>query len=238
MQGQKRSDVAAAPIDDNGPLGINTRLYLSHDIPKLIVEVDAEKGYEPTSSALDRLRSRLASVADKPNGIQILPVETFTDDRSPWSEDDLLAVERKYRDNYSSRSAMVLYVLYVDGSYSEQSDALGLAYDSSTYAVFAEKIRESAATPLVPAASIEQAVVVHEMGHVLALVNLGYTSPRDHEDPDHRGHSSDPNSVMYWAMDNVGVANLLGGRADPPDDFDADDRADLEDLKSGRLTVG
>ena len=133
---------------------------------------------------------------------------------------------------------MVLYVIYVNGSYAKEQDALGLAYNSSTFVVFAEQIREAAATPIVSATSIEQAVVVHEMGHVLALVNLGYASPRDHEDPDHRGHSDNPSSVMYWAMDNVGVANLLGGRTAPPDDFDADDRADLDDLKSGRLTVG
>lgn len=184
------------------------------------------------------LRTRLASIVDKPGGIEMLPVETFSGDRSPWSEGDLLDVEKRNRDRYSTRSAMVLYVIYVNGSYSERPEALGLAYDSSTFAIFVERIREAAATPLVSSASIEQAVVVHEMGHVLALVNLGYESPRDHEDPQHRGHSSNPESVMYWAMDNVGVANLLGGRTTPPDDFDPDDRADLEDLKEGRLRVG
>jgi hypothetical protein len=40
---------------------------------------------------------------------------------------------------------------------------------------------------------------------------------------------------MYWAVDNVGVASLLGGRTAPPTDFDADDKADLADVKLGRL---
>jgi len=66
-------------------------------------------------------------------------------------------------------------------------------------------------------------------------VNLGYHSPRPHEDPQHPGHSNDPNSVMYWAVDNVGVATLLGGHTAPPTDFDPDDRADLSDIRRGEL---
>jgi hypothetical protein len=226
---------AAVAIDDYARLGANTRLYLSAEVPKLIVEIDAVEGFAPSAPAVNALRSRLGSIADKPRGIEFLPVETFSDHRSPWTESDLLTAEKRNRDRWSSRDAIVLYLLYVDGTYADGEDALGVAFNASSYAVFAQRLRETAATPLVPASAIEQSVVVHEMGHVLALVNIGYESPRDHEDVQHPTHSNNANSVMYWAIDNVGVANLFGGRTTPPTNFDADDRADLEDLKTGRL---
>ena len=131
----------------------------------------------------------------------------------------------------STASAIVLYVLYADGS---TGNTIGAAYSSSAFAVFKQAI-ESAATPLVTAEEIEDSVIVHEAGHVLALVNIGYKSPRDHEDPQHEGHSKNSKSVMYWAVDNVGVVGLLGGSTKPPTSFDADDLADLRDLRDGRL---
>lgn len=231
------SQGVAPGVNDNGRLGINSRLYLSAEVPKLVVEVDAVRGAEPTPASLSTLRSRLAGVADKPRGIEMLPVETFSSDSAPWTEADLVQAEKQNRDRFSTRNEIVLYVQYVDGTFEENAEALGVAYKSSAYAVFAEHIREVASTPLVPSTAIESAVNVHEMGHVLALVNIGYSSPRDHEDPQHDRHSSNPDSVMYWAIDNVGVAGLLGGRTSPPTDFDQDDKADLADIRSGRLRV-
>jgi hypothetical protein len=38
---------------------------------------------------------------------------------------------------------------------------------------------------------------------------------------------------MFWQVENNFIANLLGTGI--PNDFDADDRADLDDLKAGRL---
>jgi hypothetical protein len=235
--GASGSGASGPGVDDFARLGRNARLYLSSEAPKLIVEVDAVQGYEPSAGALSTLRARLDSVADKPAGIEVLPVETFPGGRSSWTENDVMDIQRRQRDRWSSRDEIVLYVLYVDGSFAEDERSLGVSFNSSMYAIFIEQIRDAAATPLVSAETIERAVAVHEMGHVLALVNIGYRSPRNHEDPNHPGHSSNGDSVMYWAVDNVGVASLVGGRTGPPTQFDDDDLADLEDLKSGRLRV-
>jgi hypothetical protein len=235
--GAESSRASPAGVDDFARLGANTQLYLSREIPKLVVEIDALAGQQPSPNALSLLRSRLAAVVDKPGGIEMLPVETFTGGRDRWTEGELLAAQRRNRDRWSDREAIVLYILYVDGAYAEDETSLGVSFNASMYAMFVEQIRRAAATPLVPAEAIERAVLVHEIGHILALVNLGYESPRPHEDANHDGHSNNPDSVMYWAVDNVGVANLVGGRTAPPTQFDSDDRADLEDLRRGRLRV-
>lgn len=236
--GRGGTTASGATINDHGPLGRNTHLYLNREVPRLVVEIDAVRGYEPTTYALDTLRERLQGVVDKPGGVDLLQVETFANNESTLTPADLREFENRNRDHYSTRNVMILYVLYVNGSFTHDREALGVAYNSSSYAVFAERIRVAAATPLVPAPAIEQAVIVHELGHVLALVNIGYTSPRNHEDPEHANHSKNPDSVMYWAIDNVGVAGLLQGRPSPPTKFDNDDLADLADLKSGKLRVG
>ena len=63
--------------------------------------------------------------------------------------------------------------------------------------------------------------------------NLVYTSPIDHEDPDHPGHSSNDDSVMYWAIESSSIGNIFSGSI--PDEFDADDKADLAGMASGEL---
>jgi len=221
-----------ANIDDNAEVGANTYLYLNRKIPKLIVEIDAVRNYEPAPSALSLLRTRLGEVVDKPGGIDFLPIKIIPHTENGDSNHSFMEnTEKRYRTHHSTASAIVLYVLYADG---DTGSAIGAAYSSSAYAVFKQAI-ESAATPLVSAEEIEDSVIVHEAGHVLALVNIGYQSPRNHEDPQHPGHSNNPKSVMYWAVDNVGVVGLLGGNMRPPTAFDANDLADLRDLRDGKL---
>jgi hypothetical protein len=86
-----------------------------------------------------------------------------------------------------------------------------------------------AATPFVSRARIERAVATHELGHVLGLVDLYLDEGRD--DPDHPGHSTNPRSVMYWAVEADVVTQVLGGP--PPVDFDAADQADLREIRDG-----
>jgi hypothetical protein len=203
-------------------------------VPQLVVEIDAVAGKGPRNDTVSLVRTRLAEVVDKPAGIRVLA----TDERVPprngrWTIDALRTAERSHRTTHNTPSVASLYLLFVDGT-PPKDGAIGVAYSGSSAAIFSDQVAE-AATLLIGAAAIEHADTVHEVGHLLSLVDLGYTSPRAHEDPQHPGHSDNPDSVMYWAVDNVGVATLLGGRTEPPTDFDADDRADLADIRAGKL---
>ena len=73
-------------------------------------------------------------------------------------------------------------------------------------------------------------MLTHEIGHLLALVNIGYESAHDHEDPEHRGHSKSRGSVMYWQIEDKGLVALITGG--PATDFDDDDRDDLAFLRA------
>lgn len=221
---------ARAPNDD-GSVGENATSYLRPSVPKLVVEVDAVQGAEPSAAALDAVRARIESVVSKPAGVEVRPVDRFSPGRRTWTLDDLKAAERAHRSTRTTEQSASLYILYVDGAYADNPSALGVSYSASATAVFIDQIRNNLGAIVSPS-QYERAVVVHEFGHLCRLVNIGYTSPRNHEDPDHRYHSKNRDSVMYWAVEDLAVRNLVGG---PPSDFDADDRADLEDLKAGRL---
>jgi hypothetical protein len=229
----RATEVAAPKPVDGGIPGDNAPAFLRGSVPRLVVEVDAVQGRAPERGTVDIVRTRLEAVAEKPGGIDVLATETIPVHHDSWSLEDLRAAEDRYRDTHNSARVASLYLLFVDGT-APKEGAIGLTYSGSSAALFADQIEE-ASTLLISDSAIERAVTVHEVGHLLSLVNLGYTSSRDHEDPEHRGHSDNTDSVMFWAVDNIGVATLLGGRTEPPTEFDRDDLADLADVRAGRL---
>ena len=217
---------------DFGPTGQNAVFYLRAQHPKLVIEINAVSGREPTRSALDLLRVRLESVVDKPRGIEILPVKTFAGNRSSYTTQEIKRLEEDHRSRFSSDDAVVIHLFFLNGSFAEGSSLGGVAYGASSAVLFVDQIKR-ASTPAVSRTDIEGAVLVHEAGHLLGLVNIGYRSGRDHEDPEHPRHSRHRSSVMFWAVESTSVATILSGG--PPNDFHPDDRGDLEDRRAGRL---
>lgn len=121
----------------------------------------------------------------------------------------------------------VIHLMYLRGQF-ERDGVLGVTVRGDTTAIFVDQIA-GAATPLVSESRIERSVVTHEIGHVLGLVDLFLDTKRG--DPDHPGHSRNPRSVMYWAVEADVVAQVLGGP--PPVDFDTTDLADLARIHAG-----
>ena len=107
--------------------------------------------------------------------------------------------------------------------------------EDDTLNIFKDSV-EDAKGPLFSrpsAEEIENSVLVHEFGHLLGLVNLVYTSPVDHEDKDHPGHSNNEESVMYRAVESGDLRNIITGQL--PDEFDQDDLNDLSGILSGEI---
>jgi hypothetical protein len=94
--------------------------------------------------------------------------------------------------------------------------------------VFSDQVAASS-TPIVSRSEIEDAVLMHELGHVLGLVDLARNTGR--ADPEHPGHSKNQRSVMYWAVESSLIGQVLTGS--PPKDFDQQDLADLRALREG-----
>jgi len=217
------------------------RAFLSDEnFTKVIVEVDYVPGSGPDNGALDLLVQRIKQYCDK-SAVVMGERDELPAGQGSYSGEDLNALELEYRDGYYDRDnkTITLYILYLDGEF-EDSSTLGATYHASSMAIFADRI-EAMSIPLWAQAlglqhsDIEASVLVHEFGHVLRLVNIGYESERDYEDPEHPHHSIHQDCVMYHAVESSAVINMLNtGNPKPPDDFHADAKADIQDIKNGK----
>ena len=216
------------------PGGLTLACLSSGQYTEMIIEIDHAPGYAPEASTVQLLTDRLAEVCDKPDGINAVITETEFNHSGAWSADDVRDQALEHREAPPmDGTTLRWHLLFPAGGYDDDG-VLGVAVNAADVAVFRDSIDDAENILRRPSAEeIENSVTLHEVGHLLGLVNLVYTSPRDHEDADHPGHSSNEDSVMYWAVESSSLGAIFSGEL--PNDFDDDDRADLEDLASGDL---
>lgn len=217
------------------PGGLTLACLSDDKYTSMVVEIDYEAGYMPEQSSTDLLKTRLEQVCDKPQGIEIFLSETNFEHEGQWSASDVREKGWKEKSNNpQSDSTLYWQAIFPSGQYANDG-VLGVAVDASTIAIFGEAV-DDAEGPIFnrpSAEEIENSVLVHEFGHLLGLVNLVYQSPVDHEDEEHKGHSNNEDSVMYWAIESANIGNIITGEL--PNDFDSDDLNDLAGMLSGEI---
>ena len=218
------------------PGGLTLACLRSTTFTSMVIEIDHEPGYRPMSSSTEMLLDRLEQVCDKPNGIQLKFNEVNFDHDGDWTADDVRRLGWEFKDTSpQNENTLHWQLIFPSGMYAENS-VLGVAVDASTVALFGDAISEADGPFGRPSVEdVENSVIVHEVGHLLGLVNLVYESPVNHEDPEHPGHSNNDNSVMYWAVESTDLLNFVFG--DLPNEFDADDLNDLAGLADGSIAV-
>lgn len=201
---------------------------------KLHVEVDwMEEGgvsYAPSVAVLDFLQTRLAERVSKPGGVTVSLSNAIPATGASYSTDDLRELERTHRDVQPSGDTMSIWMVWATVSADSTGGGVvaGIAYAGSSCAVFAKTLEDNSGI-LTPRDSMDRAVALHELGHLMGLVDLGAPMQTPHEDAAHPGHSSNQDSVMYWQVEGQGLFDLIrGGGA--PDGFDANDIADLRGI--------
>jgi hypothetical protein len=211
-------------VDSTGSVGSFAPGILSpKQSGEVVVELRQQSGASPQQASIDHLTSVLRDVAQKTvTGAQGAGIGGGGKN---WSADELRALGGAGLAQGNGRA--VIHLLFVHGTFEGDDSVLGVAVRGDTAAVFVDRVH-AAATPLVGSTGIEVAVVTHEVGHLLGLVDLFLHTGR--QDPAHPGHSTDQNSVMYWAVESDIVAQLLQGG--PPRDFDSADLADLAAIRN------
>lgn len=219
------ADAEKPALDDLGSVGSAARSILRKDpFTEIVLEIAFVAGREPSPGAISHLTNVLAAVTGK----SITAQEREISGRGgAYSAADIRELS-KNRSTRSRAPTVAIWIAYLDGKLTDNSDALGAAVAATVAVIFPDQIDTISA--LVQPGAVERAALAHEVGHLLALVNIGYQSKSDHEDPEHPNHSSNRSSVMYWAVESLSVANIFAGG--PPDDFDEADREDLQMLAS------
>lgn len=221
--------------------------YITSDTyGKLLIEIDYVQGAAPNQEAVSVLMDTARDVLDKDvvnNAVRgEIPGES-QGHKYTWQE--ISDLEEAHRDNYPSGDTMVLYILYLDGgSVEDQGDqrVLGAAYRGSSVVMFKGNVREASCTDCGILSNkpeerfVERAVIVHELGHILGLVNNGIPMQRPHEDPDHEAHSRFEDSVMYWAVESSAINNIFDRGSSIPYEFDEYDREDIRAVRTGEVS--
>jgi hypothetical protein len=89
---------------------------------------------------------------------------------------------------------------------------LGVAYGASSMVIFDASIGKYAGGFGQPSkTSLESAVSMHEIGHILGLVNNGSDMVTDHEDKTNVRHCSNKDCLMYYQAETSDMlSNFLG----------------------------
>jgi len=224
------------PEDPGIPGGLALACLRSSTFDSLVIEIDYEEGHEPDANAVSTLKSRVSEVCDKPGGVTVEKTLVDFSHDGPWNANDVRTISDEFRQGDAMEGdTLYWHFLYPTGK-NQDSSVLGVAVDASTVAIFLDAVEDAEGFLGRPSAEeVEKSVTVHEAGHLLGLVNLVYISPVDHEDSEHKGHSSSSSSVMYWAIESQNVGNFITG--DLPDEFDDDDKSDLAGMADGSIEV-
>lgn len=209
---------------------------------KLVVEIDYAAGSAPNLEAKQVLVDTIVQISGRArDDIEILEsADIPSEPNKKYTLNEIVALENEHRDRRTTGDTAALYVMYVAGGYEgDEGDArvLGVTYRGTSIAIMKANIKEASRSGLLSPRPeercIERAVLVHEFGHAAGLVNLGTPMVRAHEDPQHQGHSSNKESVMYYAVENSLdlLALFTGGCASIPYQFDQNDLADMRSLR-------
>ena len=166
----------------------------------ITIEVQHMKGFTPDSASLENLKAFLYENTHKPKGIDIVVKEIPSAADHAFTLNQAAEVEKKYRKVFSRKKDLALYILYTDGYYTDPN-YLGWAYRNTSIVMFGKKLLESSESTGKPSRTkLETTVLLHEMAHLLGLVNVGTPLQSHHKDDDHGKHCANADCLMYYQI--------------------------------------
>ncbi|MEQ9307935.1 MAG: hypothetical protein RLN90_00665 [Balneolaceae bacterium] len=185
----------------------------SSTFTSLVIEIDYVTGFQPSESALNNLKSFLEGRLNKPGGIIInIDDEIPSSGKSSYSAQDAYDLEKEHRNTYSDESTIAAYFIILNGEF-EQPNVLGFAYFNTSMALLGGTIGENTGGLGQPSKSVvETAVLNHEFGHLLGLVDNGSPAVQNHLDEANGAHCDIESCLMYYSVRTSDfVGNLVGG---------------------------
>lgn len=186
-----------------------------------IIEVDSVAGVTPPQDALNHMKAQVSPLVRK--DIDVRLSDGDLQGRSSWSDAQLQDLNR-FQDAKTNGDTVVTHVVYVDGEYAPKTSVLGVAYGHFLVIIFGERIQEGCADGaclLYSPQNGHRAVLTHEIGHILGLVDNGIPMVNNHSDGG--AHSNNRNSVM-WAEARTSDIFFLNTI---PTTFDSNDKLDI-----------
>ena len=194
----------------NRSMGSSASELLADSIFKaLVVEIQYVAAFKPDDATVNHLRTFLETYLNKPKGVQIVLNEIPAMTHKALSMDQVAAEEKKRRTRFVSHDTTALYVLFTDGVH-PGNKILGMAYRNTSAVVYGKAIRKySSMKGRLTHHELETAVLLHEIGHLLGLINKGSAPQSSHVDPDFPDHCNNRKCLMYHSVETRSLSSTL-----------------------------
>jgi len=187
-------------------------LLSSNTYATLNVQIQYMSGYEFDSAAISALTTYLNGICNKTGGITITQ-QPIAANGDTLNVGQVAVIEAQNRSAYTNDHTISVYVIITDG-YDTSGYVLGFAYRNTSICLFGGDIfTNSGGTGQITRLALETSLLEHEFGHLMGLVNLGTPMLLPHQDTVHGNHCTNPNCLMYYAIDThdafVSLANKV-----------------------------
>jgi len=130
--------------------------------------------------------------------------------QTDWTVEELITLGQQTLSDISTGTIITMPVIFVEGRYEGSNSILGVHITGHPYAFIFKDVIDTVGSPGIQRQYVEQATVIHEVGHAIGLVNNGVPMVTNHEDVSHAKHSTNSNCVMYWAVESTSdIVNSL-----------------------------
>lgn len=213
------------------PTGSSANDFLSsNNYKSLVIEITYAGNLAPNAQTVTNLQQFFNNRTNKPNGITVISKQIPTQAGSPFTSTEISEIENANRTQYNNADVLKLNILFINGgsqSDTQTSKILGVAYRNTSCVLFEESIIQLSNQINEPnRVDLETTVILHEIGHLLGLVNLGSAMQTNHLDTTHDKHCTNQSCLMYWQIENSGVMQMMANGNVPQ--LDANCLADLQ----------
>ncbi|WP_353550057.1 hypothetical protein [Sediminibacterium sp. KACHI17] len=208
----------ASTVVLSGPVGINdnrnvgasaAELLASDNYTSLTVEVQYSPGMQLQEQTFTNLQSFLEQRLNKPGGITLQRKQVASIGKPVVSIADITSFTDQNRTAYTDGNRITVYVYIADANF-DKDNVVGVAYRNTAICLFGKTIQSnSGGINQASRVKVESGVLLHEIGHLLGLVNNGTGMVTPHEDGDNRAHCTNTNCLMYYTIETTGLMNML-----------------------------
>lgn len=176
-------------------------LLTNTNFDRLLVQIGYVSGFQPTQQTIDEFKAFIIRRTFK-NDVDIQLLELRSPNEESLTLQEIADLERENRTAYNNETTLAIYIYFSD-SISDGDDldtglvTLGAVYRNTSMVIFERTIRALAGRSMaITTTDLETATLIHELGHLFGLVNLGTPTINDHEDPDAENHCSVEGCLM------------------------------------------